>query len=69
MRKLVTCSRISELQTAIRVVLSGAARAIRHAGEEAVANAIRGTLPRFTRPDGTVVWNNRFRWVAATPIL
>jgi SAM-dependent methyltransferase len=58
---------VRNVDTAIRVVLSGAARAIRHAGEEAVANAIRGTLPRFTRPDGTVVWNNRFRWVTATP--
>jgi SAM-dependent methyltransferase len=53
--------------TAVRAVMSAAARAIRHAGEAAVRDAISGTLPRFTRPDGSVVWNNRFRWVAATP--
>jgi hypothetical protein len=52
---------------ALRGVMSAAARAIRHAGEEAVRDAIAGTLPRFTRPDGSVVWNNRFRWVAAKP--
>ena len=52
---------------AVRAVMSAAARAIRHAGEDAVRDAIVGTLPRFTRPGGEVVWNNRFRWVAATP--
>jgi SAM-dependent methyltransferase len=55
-----------DADTAVRIVLTGAARAIDHAGEEAVATAIRGTLPKFTRPDGSVVWNNRFRWVTAT---
>ena len=52
---------------ATRAVMSAAARAIRHAGEAAVRDAIAGTLPRFTRPGGAVVWNNRFRWVTATP--
>lgn len=51
---------------ATRMVLSASERAIRHAGEGAVADAVRATLPRFTRPDGTVVWRNRFRWVTAT---
>jgi hypothetical protein len=50
----------------MRAVLSASARAIRYAGAEAVASAIRATLPRFIRPDGSVVWNNRFRWVKAT---
>lgn len=53
-------------EAATRMVLSASERAIRHAGEEAVAGAIRATLPRFTRADGTVVWRNRFRWVTAT---
>ncbi|MGA8293827.1 MAG: hypothetical protein WB820_15290 [Rhodoplanes sp.] len=54
--------------TAVGAVLAASARAISHTGEEAVAvaAAIHNTLPRFTRPDGTVVWNNRFRWVKAT---
>jgi SAM-dependent methyltransferase len=51
---------------ATRMVLSASERAIRHVGEGAVAAAIRATLPRFTRPDGAVVWRNRFRWVTAT---
>jgi hypothetical protein len=41
-------------------------RAVRHAGEDAVKDAVLGTLGGFTRPDGTVVQNNRFRWVTAT---
>lgn len=53
--------------TAIRAVLSASARAISHAGVEAVAAAITATLPQVTRPDGSVVWNNRFRWVKARP--
>jgi SAM-dependent methyltransferase len=55
-----------DVETAIRAILSASARVIRHAGEEVVANAIRKTLPRFIRPDSSVVWNNRFRWVKAT---
>ena len=55
-----------DVDTAVRTVLTGSARAIDHAGEAAVAAAIRGTLPRFTQADGSVVWKNRFRWVTAT---
>jgi SAM-dependent methyltransferase len=51
--------------TATRAVLSASARAIRHAGAEAVEQAVLETLPKVTRPDGSVVWNNRFRWVRA----
>jgi SAM-dependent methyltransferase len=57
---------LPDIDAAVRAVLAASARVIRHAGEKAVADAVRGTLPRFTRPDGSVVWNNRFRWVAAT---
>lgn len=57
---------LPDIDAAVRTVLAASARAIRHAGEKAVADAVRGTLPRFTRPDGSVVWNNRFRWAAAT---
>lgn len=56
---------LPDIDAAVQAVLAASARAIRHAGEKTVADAIRGTLPRFTRPDGSVVWNNRFRWVTA----
>ena len=52
--------------TATRGVLSASARAIAHAGVEAVADVIAATLPQVTRRDGAVVWNNRFRWVKAS---
>ena len=52
--------------TATRAVLAASARAIEHAGIEAVTAAISATLPMVTQPDGRVVWNNRFRWVRAT---
>ena len=48
-----------------RAVASALARAIAHAGEAKVLATIRATLPRVTRPDGTVAWRNRFRWVRA----
>lgn len=54
-----------DAEAAVGAVLSASARAIQHAGESAVADAIRKTLPRFTRTDESVVWNNRFRWVRA----
>jgi SAM-dependent methyltransferase len=57
---------LPDADAAVQAVLAASARAIRHAGEKTVADAVRGTLPRFTRPDGSVVWNNRFRWVTAT---
>jgi hypothetical protein len=50
---------------AIRRVMSAAARAIRQSSDERVRATIRGTLAPFTRPDRSVVWNNRFRWVKA----
>jgi SAM-dependent methyltransferase len=52
--------------TATRAVLSASARAIAHAGIEAVTDVIAATLPKVTRRDGAVVWNNRFRWVKAS---
>jgi len=48
----------------VRAILSGAARVIAHAGEDAVRKAIAGTLARVTRADGAIVFYNRFRWVA-----
>jgi SAM-dependent methyltransferase len=51
---------------AVRAILSASARAIRHAGEPAVETAVRTTLPRFTAPDGSLSWRNRFRWATAT---
>jgi SAM-dependent methyltransferase len=41
-------------------------RAAQLVGEERVAETIRATLPAVTRPDGSVVWKNRFDWVRAT---
>jgi SAM-dependent methyltransferase len=57
---------LPDTEAAVRTVLSASERAIRHAGEKAVAEVIRTTLPPFTRPDGSVVWRNRFHWVTAT---
>ena len=59
--------RFPDATTATRGVLSASARAIAHAGAETVATTVAATLSRVTRPDGSVVWNNRFRWVRATP--
>jgi hypothetical protein len=58
-----------DAETAVRAILSAgpSARAIDLVGEEAVASAVVGTLGPVTRPGGAVVWNNRFRWVTATP--
>jgi SAM-dependent methyltransferase len=55
-----------DAKAALLAMLAASERAIRHVGEETVVKAVLATLPPFTRPDGTVVWNNRFRWVAAT---
>ena len=58
-----------DARTAVRAILSAgpSARAIDLVGEDAVASAVVGTLGPVTRPGGAVVWNNRFRWVTATP--
>jgi hypothetical protein len=42
-------------------------RAIRHAGEPAVRNAVVDTLGPFTLANGSVRQRNRFHWVTATP--
>jgi SAM-dependent methyltransferase len=54
---------------AVRAISSAgpSTRAIRHSGEEAVAEGLRGALARFTRDDGSIALRNRFRWVIATP--
>jgi SAM-dependent methyltransferase len=53
--------------TAWRAIASAAplVRAVRHAGEDAVKQAVLGTLTPFVRGDGSVVHNNRFRFVIA----
>jgi hypothetical protein len=53
--------------TALRAVLSASARAIAHAGAEAVTDAVVATLPAVTQADGSVLFHNRFRWVRAVP--
>ncbi|TAK44485.1 MAG: class I SAM-dependent methyltransferase [Betaproteobacteria bacterium] len=55
--------------TAWRAISSAGAvvRAIRHAGEPAVRNAVIDTLGPFTLPNGSVLQRNRFHWVMATP--
>jgi ubiquinone/menaquinone biosynthesis C-methylase UbiE len=54
--------------TLLRGFLSSgpAVKAIAHAGYDAVAAAVTATLGPFTRPDGHVVYNNKFRVVIAT---
>jgi SAM-dependent methyltransferase len=51
--------------SAVRGVASAMARPIAHAGEARVFEVIRASLPPVTRPDGSVAWTNRFRWVRA----
>jgi SAM-dependent methyltransferase len=53
--------------TAVRALSSAgpATRAARHAGEEALRNAVSAALARFTRSDGSVALKNRFRLVVA----
>lgn len=51
--------------TAMRAILSAGVtvRASRLLGDDRVAQAVRDTLPPVTRPDGSVAWTNRFRWL------
>jgi SAM-dependent methyltransferase len=58
--------KVPDADAAVCAVLSASARAIRHVGEDVVAHAIKATLPKFTRPDGSVAWKNCFRWARAT---
>jgi SAM-dependent methyltransferase len=51
--------------SAVRAILSASARAIAHSGEGPVEKAVAATLGPVTRPDGRVIFNNRFRWVRA----
>ncbi|WP_011581785.1 MULTISPECIES: class I SAM-dependent methyltransferase [Chelativorans] len=53
-----------DAETAIRANLAAGVnvKAARQVGEARVREAISATLPSVTRPDGSVVWSNRFRW-------
>ena len=55
--------------TAIRAISSAGVmvKAVRTVGETAVTDALARALGPFTRADGTVVQENRFRWVLARP--
>jgi SAM-dependent methyltransferase len=55
--------------TAIRAISSAgpSTRATRHAGEQAVTDALAAALLRFSRRNGSIALRNRFRWVMATP--
>lgn len=55
-----------DLPSAVRACLAAAARAIRHAGEERVKDAIAGRMAPFVRNGGEVRLGNRFRMVTAT---
>jgi len=57
-----------DVPTAIRAIVSAGAvvRAVRHAGEDAVTEAVARALQRFTRSDGSVALANRFRWATAS---
>jgi hypothetical protein len=54
--------------TTLRGFLSSgpAVKAIAHVGYDKVAAAVTATLPPFTRPDGHIIYNNKFRVVMAT---
>jgi SAM-dependent methyltransferase len=56
-----------DVATVLRGLLSSgpAYRVIAHAGYEKVAETVTATLPPFTRPDGHIVYNNKFRIVIA----
>jgi ubiquinone/menaquinone biosynthesis C-methylase UbiE len=56
-----------DVATTLRGLLSGgtAFKAIHHVGYEKVAEAVTATLSPFTRPDGHIVYNNKFRIVIA----
>ncbi len=56
-----------DVATLLRGLLSAgpAYRAIMQAGYDKVAEAVTATLPPFTRPDGHIVYNNKFRVVIA----
>jgi hypothetical protein len=57
----------ADAESAIRANLAAGVnvKAARQVGEARVSDAIRATLPAVTRPDGSVVWSNRFRWTKA----
>ncbi|HTR30757.1 MAG TPA: class I SAM-dependent methyltransferase [Puia sp.] len=57
-----------DVATVLRGLLSTgpAHRAITHVGYEKVAETVTATLPPFTRPDGHIVYNNKFRVVIAS---
>jgi hypothetical protein len=56
-----------DAETAIRANLAAGVnvKVARQVGEARVSETIRATLPAVTRPDGSVVWSNRFRWTKA----
>ena len=56
-----------DVATVLRGLLSTgpAHRAITHVGYDKVAETVTATLPPFTRPDGHIVYNNKFRVVIA----
>lgn len=56
-----------DAEAAVRAVMSAGVtvRVARLVGEETVRQAIRDSLPAATRPDGSVVWRNRFQWLKA----
>jgi SAM-dependent methyltransferase len=55
----------SDAATAVGAIMSASARAIAHSGEDVVRAAVTATLPAVSRTDGSVIYNNRFRWVKA----
>ena len=64
-REFAAALEFPTLDVALRAIMSAAARAIRHAGEDRVRQAVEGALQPAIQPDGTVRLDNRFRIVAA----
>ncbi len=57
-----------DVATLLRGFLSTgpAAKAVASVGHDKVAEAVKASLPPFTRPDGHIVYNNKFRIVIAS---
>ncbi len=57
-----------DVETAVRAQSASgpAARALQHAGEDALRSALTTVMTRYRQPDGTVRMNNIFRYLIAT---
>lgn len=66
---VVTPWHYADAATALRALASAgvAVKAIENAGQEAFNDAMNAVIVKFTRPDGTVGFCARFRYLVAAP--